>query len=69
MSTVPEYRRRGCATTILHTLASWGRENGAVNMYLQVMERNTNALNLYRKFGFERLYGYHYREKSVTDLA
>ncbi len=69
MSTVPKYRRRGCATTILYTLAFWGRENGAENMYLQVMERNTNALSLYGKFGFERLYGYHYREKSVPDIS
>jgi len=64
MVTLPKYRRRGAATTVLHAIAAWGHEQGAQDMYLQVMKNNAPALGLYAKAGFGKLYGYHYRTRS-----
>lgn len=62
MATLPEFRRRGAATAVLHVLARWSWQQQASQMYLQVMEDNTPALALYGRVGFETLYHYHYRE-------
>ena len=62
MATHPRYRRLGAASSILNALASWGEENGATEMYLQVMENNPPALALYERVGFEKLYQYYYAE-------
>ena len=62
MATRPEFRRRGCATAILHALAGWSQRQQVVNMYLQVMKNNGPALALYARLGFETRYHYHYRE-------
>jgi ribosomal protein S18 acetylase RimI-like enzyme len=64
MVTLPDYRRRGAATAVLHAIAAWGGEQGAHDLYLQVMENNVPALGLYAKAGFEKLYGYHYRTRA-----
>jgi N-acetylglutamate synthase len=61
MATLPEFRRRGAASAILHSFAAWGQEQGAHDLYLQVMKNNPPALSLYAKAGFKGLYGYHYR--------
>jgi N-acetylglutamate synthase len=63
MATPPPFRRRGAATTVLQTLARWGRRHGASQAYLQVMEDNRPALALYAGLGFRTLYSYHYREQ------
>jgi ribosomal protein S18 acetylase RimI-like enzyme len=62
MATVPDWRRGGAATRVLHGLALWGRYYRATHMYLQVTEKNEAAQALYRRAGFELLYRYHYRE-------
>jgi N-acetylglutamate synthase len=64
MATRPEFRRRGAATAVLHSLARWAQALGAVSMYLQVMYENAAALALYARAGFETLYTYHYRKLS-----
>jgi ribosomal protein S18 acetylase RimI-like enzyme len=62
MATHPEYRRRGAATAVLRSLASWASGRGATRTYLQVTERNVPARALYERAGFETLYGYYYRQ-------
>jgi ribosomal protein S18 acetylase RimI-like enzyme len=62
MATLPEFRRRGAATAVLHALARWGERQDASGAYLQVMDDNAPALGLYARAGFQRLYSYHYRE-------
>lgn len=66
MVTSPEQRRRGAASTLLHALANWGRAHKANAMYLQVMEGNQAAIELYAKAGFATQYHYHYREKRTS---
>ena len=64
MMTDPRYRRQGVATAIVRRLAEWGQEQGAGQVYLQVMDNNTPAKGLYQGLGFATLYRYYYRESS-----
>jgi ribosomal protein S18 acetylase RimI-like enzyme len=61
MLTLPEHRRRGAAGATLGALASAALQNGVEQLYLQVERDNGAALTLYRGFGLEEAYGYHYR--------
>lgn len=61
-----EYRHRGYAATVIHTLISEGIKSGATKAYLQVVSDNTPALNLYQKIGFKKLYTYWFRVKNQT---
>jgi ribosomal protein S18 acetylase RimI-like enzyme len=63
IATLPEYRGQGVATHHLKLMAEWSLSNNAPNLYLQVMESNETAVKLYKKLGFSRLYGYHFRTK------
>jgi N-acetylglutamate synthase len=65
MATLPEFRRRGAARTIIAALARWGQQVGARHAYLQVSADNTVAQALYAGYGFTTLYEYHYREKEI----
>lgn len=58
-----EYRHRGYASAIIHTLLSEGQKCGASKAYLQVVSDNTPALRLYQKIGFKKLYTYWFRTK------
>ena len=64
IATVPRFRRRGAATSIVRTIAEWGDARGAQRLYLQVADDNTAGRALYTKLGFETLYQYHYRKTS-----
>ncbi len=64
MATRPAYRRMGLATSLLGALAQWGRDQGAGELYLQVMENNPGARALYGRLGFATLYHYHYRQQT-----
>ena len=64
--TVPEFRRIGFASGVMHALADWGMSRGVENIYLQVMEDNPPALRLYQGMGFEHLYTYSYYELRST---
>ena len=61
MATLPDYRRRGAARAILRTLALWAQLYDATHTYLQVMEANDAAQQLYAGAGFVTAYRYHYR--------
>lgn len=49
---VPAARRRGLARQIIRALADWGADIGATDVFLQVEQRNTAAVSLYRSLGF-----------------
>lgn len=63
LATAQHFGRRGVATRAIHALATWSLQNGAENVYLQVVSDNDKALALYRKLGFQHLFRYHYRTK------
>jgi N-acetylmuramic acid 6-phosphate etherase len=63
MATLPRFRRRGAASALLRALALWGETCGAEHSYLQVMQNNAPAQQLYAKGGFVTAYPYHYRIK------
>ena len=65
MRTQERFRGRGLAGRLLARLAGWARGEGAISLYLQVEDENEPAQALYRRFGFRRLYGYHYRERAL----
>lgn len=53
-------RRQGLGTEILSSALRWARISGARTAWLQVVTGNEPALALYRKFGFQEAYEYHY---------
>lgn len=63
MATLPPFRRQGAAGAVLRTLAIWAQLYDAQHAYLQVMQNNRGAQQLYAKAGFATAYHYHYREK------
>lgn len=62
LRTAKAQRRRGLARLVSHRLIGWAQRMGARTCYLQVEDANKAALALYRGLGFERVYGYWYRE-------
>lgn len=63
IATASEHRQQGLAYNVVNNLLEWGRQHGATKAYLQVVEENTAARNLYRKIGFSDSYQYWYRVK------
>ncbi|GAA3440958.1 GNAT family N-acetyltransferase [Planomonospora venezuelensis] len=63
MATLPHARRRGHAGRLLNALLSHGREQGAEQAYLLVVEANTGARSLYERLGFTVAGRYHYRAR------
>jgi N-acetylglutamate synthase len=49
---MPDARRRGLARHMIRALAEWGAGVAAKKSFLQVEERNTCAVALYRRLGF-----------------
>ena len=58
--TATNARGRGYASAAVSTLLAWAWEHSIRTLYLQVTETNAAAVRIYRKFGFETLYTYHY---------
>jgi GNAT superfamily N-acetyltransferase len=69
MATVPAHRRRGHATSLIHSLAQWATAHNATAIYLQVMADNVPAQSLYARAAFARQYQYHYRLETGTQLV
>jgi GNAT superfamily N-acetyltransferase len=61
--TAEAHRGKGHGTQLLYHLLEWGKKQGASMAYLQVMDSNAPARNLYAKLGFNELYSYWYRVK------
>ncbi|MFC0006941.1 GNAT family N-acetyltransferase [Micromonospora siamensis] len=55
---VPGARRRGLADRVVRELVAWGAATGATDAFLQVEQRNTAAVGLYRKLGFHTHHTY-----------
>jgi RimJ/RimL family protein N-acetyltransferase len=61
VGTASDVRGRGIATAVVGTLLAWAWDCGAQHAHLQVNDDNERALAVYRRFGFETAYAYHYR--------
>ncbi len=59
--TSPQALRRGHASALCAAMLRWAWTHGLRQLYLQCTASNQPALALYRRFGFVRAYGYHYR--------
>lgn len=55
IGTLPEYRGRGFAKSLLAQLHDKMREKGAAVCFLEVRSRNAAAIALYEKSGYERV--------------
>lgn len=64
--TDPAYRSRGLAEQMILHLLHWGKSQGAVSSYLQVVAENAPARRLYAKLGYTDAYSYWYRVKKFT---
>lgn len=53
MSVANDYRNQGVGKALLTALVGWAKENPLIEkVCLEVFSDNTNAINLYKKFGF-----------------
>ena len=60
----PDYRKRKIATSMLIKLIDeWAIANRVNHIWLQVEKNNNKALNLYHKFGMNKLYTYFYMKR------
>ncbi len=57
-----DHRRRGLGRALVIGLGAWATDQGAERCYLQVSADNAAAGSLYRRLGFYRHHGYHYRD-------
>ena len=57
------YRRQHLADHICRSLLAKGYEKGARHAYLQVVDGNTPAIDLYKTLGFSHMYSYWFRVK------
>ncbi|MFK7691911.1 GNAT family N-acetyltransferase [Paenibacillus sp. HJGM_3] len=64
IATAAAYRSQGIGSQMVRYLTDACRQQGVKQLYLQVLATNEVAKRLYRRAGFERVYGYHYRTKT-----
>ncbi len=62
----PRYRGRSYARSICSTLLNIGKKMGLKGAYLQVVEGNTAAKQLYTSLGFRDFYRYWFRVREYT---
>ena len=65
VAVLPDDRRRGYARQMMSALHSFGVRGGAEQAYLQVVEENDAAVNLYRSIGYEVSHRYWYRRAAA----
>ena len=63
----PELRGKGLGKKLCQAAILKSKECGASHIFLQVMQNNPIALNLYRKLGFEKQYTYYYVTNKVSN--
>jgi GNAT superfamily N-acetyltransferase len=66
IATAPSMRRQGLGRKIVTSLMAWGRKQGAMRAYLQVVATNLSARTLYQGIGFKPLYPYTYYVRDET---
>jgi ribosomal protein S18 acetylase RimI-like enzyme len=49
----PGFRRRGVAQKLFERIEAISKEQGCCKLTLEVLERNSGAIDLYKKIGFE----------------
>ena len=59
----PDKRRMGFGSAVCMGLLGCAAENGVHTAYLQVVQSNTAACEMYKKLGFEKVYTYWYMRK------
>ena len=59
--THPEKRNQGFGTQLIAGMLKWAKDRGAETGYLQVMDENKPARQLYKKLGYRDVYKYWYR--------
>ena len=62
----PEFRGHGFGKMVCQALISKAKENAARYSYLQVVQSNKVALDMYTKLGYEKVYSYWYMKKETT---
>lgn len=55
VAVLPEYRKQGVATKLIEEIMLYANRINLDFVTLEVRESNTNAINLYEKFGFEKV--------------
>jgi len=61
------YRGRGYGRKVCESLLAAAVKRGAHTAYLQVVRKNSVAIHLYEMLGYQKLYSYWYRVKSIAD--
>ncbi len=57
--------REGIGENIMLKVMNWAKVNGIQTVYLSVEKKNTGAVALYQKIGFEMKYNYRYFQKNL----
>jgi ribosomal-protein-alanine N-acetyltransferase len=55
LTVAPDFQRQGWARLMMEGLVLWSRGQGARQLWLEVRESNTRALEVYRRFGFGQM--------------
>jgi N-acetylglutamate synthase len=58
--THPRHRGEGLGSQLIRSMCRWAQHRGAEAAYLQVVESNDRAAQLYSRLGFTNLYSYWY---------
>lgn len=59
--THPQYRNKGYGYELINGMLHWAIQNHAYAAYVQVIPKNTPAVGLYQKLGYELSYEYIYK--------
>ena len=59
------HRGKGYGRMLCETLLEKAKNKGGHTAYLQVIQSNQIAMNMYKKLGFEKVYSYWYRVKKI----
>lgn len=61
-----QYQNKGLGTAIFNEIVKWAKSNKADYLYLIVHNKNDNAINIYKKMGFENIYTYDFYKKEAS---
>ena len=64
----PQLRGKGLGKKLCQAAIMKSKECGASHIFLQVMQNNPIAMNLYKKLGFEKQYTYYYVIRQMSEV-